>query len=98
MSGHSDSKSSRAARYDAPVAAVSARRSLAGKSLAAVSARRRPRTGPSRLAALAVKAREHVLTAAALASMDFGAFHAGPVAGWVVTGVSLLALDFAVTG
>jgi hypothetical protein len=47
---------------------------------------------------MAVVARQHLMTAAALAAMDFGAFHAGPVAGWVVTGVSLLALDFAVTG
>ena len=53
---------------------------------------------PSRLAAAAAVARQHVVTAAALASVDVGAFHAGPVAGWVVTGLSLLALDFAVTG
>jgi hypothetical protein len=53
---------------------------------------------PSRLARAAVVARQHVVTAAALASVDVGAFHGGPVAGWVVTGLSLLALDFAVTG
>jgi hypothetical protein len=82
----------------AAVSAPSARRSLLGKSLSAAAARRRTPGKPNRLAVLAAKAREHVLTAAALASMDFGAFHAGPVAGWIVTGVSLLALDFAVTG
>lgn len=87
--------------YDAPVAALAApgaRRSLLGKALSAAAVRRRAQGKPGRLAALAVKAREHLVTAAALASVDFGAFHAGPVAGWVVTGVSLLALDFAVTG
>jgi hypothetical protein len=43
-------------------------------------------------------AREHVLTAAALVSADLGAWHWGPGVGWIVTGVSLLALDFAVRG
>lgn len=75
-----------------------ARRSLLGKAVAAVAARTRKPGRPNKLAALAARAREHMMTAAALASMDFGAFHAGPVAGWIVTGVSLLALDFAVTG
>ena len=66
--------------------------------MSAAAARRRAGGRPNRLAALAVQARQHLVTAAALAAMDFGAFHAGPVAGWVMTGVSLLALDFAVTG
>lgn len=84
------------------MAAVTARprRSLLGTALGAVQARaaaRRPGK-PSRLAAVAAKARQHMVTAAALASVDVGAFHGGPVAGWVVTGLSLLALDFAVTG
>lgn len=75
------------------------RRSLIGKASAAVAARRSARTGrPGKLAAFAAVARQHVVTAAALASADFGAFHAGPVAGWVSLGVSLLVLDFAVTG
>lgn len=43
-------------------------------------------------------ARQHVVTAAALTSVDVGAFHFGGGVGWIVTGVSLLALDFAVTG
>jgi hypothetical protein len=74
------------------------RRSLIGKAAAALAARK-ARTGqPGRLAVLAAMARQHVVTAAALASVDFGAFHGGPVAGWVVTGVSVLVLDFAVTG
>lgn len=82
----------------ATLSAPAARRSLLGKAVSAAAARRRTSGKPNRLAALAVQARQHLMTAAALAAMDFGAFHAGPVAGWVVTGVSLLALDFAVTG
>jgi hypothetical protein len=74
------------------------RRSLFGKASAAIAARRARAGRPGKLAALAVIARQHVVTAAALASVDFGAFHAGPAAGWIVTGVSLLTLDFAVTG
>jgi hypothetical protein len=42
--------------------------------------------------------REHVVTVAALVSVDLGAFHWGPGVGWIVTGVSLLAADFAVRG
>lgn len=82
----------------ATLSAPSARRSLLGKAVSGVAARRRASGKPNRLAAAAVVARQHLVTAAALASMDFGAFHAGPVAGWIVTGFSLLALDFAVTG
>ncbi len=82
----------------ADVAAVSAvpGRSLLGKASAALQARKRARGG--RAAALLAAVREHVVTAAALVSVDVGAFHGGQVAGWVVTGVSLLALDFAVRG
>ena len=80
-------------------AAPRAHRSLLGMAVAAVQARAAARNGkPGRFAAAVARARQHVVTAAALAAVDFGAFHAGPVAGWVVTGVSLLALDFAVTG
>lgn len=50
------------------------------------------------MAAVVAKAREHVVTVAALVSVDIGAFHGCQVAGWVVTGLSLLALDFAVRG
>jgi hypothetical protein len=82
----------------ATAAVPRARRSLLGKAVAAVGARAKRPGRAGRLAAVVALAREHVMTAAALASMDFGAFHAGPVAGWVVTGMSLLALDFAVTG
>ena len=82
----------------AALSAPGARRSLIGKAVSAAAARRRAGGRPNRLAALAVQVRQHLVTAAALAAMDFGAFHAGPVAGWVMTGVSLLALDFAVTG
>ena len=80
----------------AVVTAPGARRSLLGKVSTALAARR---TGkPSKLAALAAAARQHVVTVAALTSVDIGAFHAGIAAGWIVTCVSLLALDFAVTG
>jgi hypothetical protein len=78
------------------------RRSLLGKLAVAVTARQRTRSGAGRIAAAAAKAREHVVTFAALASVDLGAFHAplhlGGFAGWIVTGASLLALDFAVRG
>ena len=53
---------------------------------------------PGRLAAVLAVAREHVVTFAALVSVDIGAFHGGQIAGFVVTGLSLLALDFAVRG
>jgi hypothetical protein len=75
-----------------------ARRSLAGKLGSAVIARARAKGKPSKLTAALSVARQHVVTAAALASVDVGAFHGGQIAGWVVTGLSLLALDFAVSG
>lgn len=75
-----------------------ARRSLAGKIASGLAARARAKGRASKAAAVIALARQHIVTAAALASVDVGAFHGGPIAGWVVTGVSLLALDFAVTG
>lgn len=75
-----------------------ARRSLIGKLGASVAARARAKGKPGRLSAALAVAREHVVTFAALASVDIGAFHAGQVAGWIVTGVSLAVLDFAVRG
>lgn len=82
------------------MAAVTAgRQSLFGKTAARLTARQRTRTGrPGKLAAVAARAREHVMTAAALGAFDLGAFHWGPGVGWLVTGASLLALDFAVSG
>jgi hypothetical protein len=77
---------------------VPQRRSLLGKIGSAVAARARAKGKGGRLAAALAVAREHVVTAAALTAVDIGAFHGCPVAGWVVTGVSLLALDFAVRG
>ena len=72
-------------------------RSLLAKASASVAARKR--TGkPGRLTAVLAVAREHVLTAAALTAADLGAWHWGPGVGWIVTGASLLALDFAVRG
>lgn len=74
-------------------------RSLFGKASAALSALSARKPGKSRrVAAVVAVAREHVVTFAALASVDIGAFHGGQVAGWVVTGLSLLAADFAVRG
>ena len=80
----------------AAVTAAPSGRSLLGKLSGTLAGRRKAR--PGRVAAVVAKAREHVVTFAALASVDTGAFHGGQVAGWVVTGVSLLALDFAVRG
>jgi hypothetical protein len=74
------------------------RRSFIGKLGSAVAARARAKGKPSKLAAAIAVAREHVMTAAALASADLGAFHWGPGVGFLVVGASLLALDFAVTG
>lgn len=74
------------------------RRSLLGKLGSAVAARARARGKPSRLAAVFSVAREHVVTAAALASGDVGMFHWGITPGCIALMVSLLALDFAVTG
>jgi hypothetical protein len=75
------------------------RRSLLGKAAAYAAARKRARTGrPGGLAAAVARAREHVMTVAALAAADIGAFHWGAGVGWIVTGASLLALDFAVSG
>jgi len=81
-----------------------ARLSLVGKVIAAVAVRRAARgRHPSALAAFAAKAREHVVTVAAAASADFGAFqvhipHLGSAPGWAVVCASLLALDFAIWG
>lgn len=66
--------------------------------LAFVSLRLATRGKPNRLAAFAVKVREHMVTAAALAAFDVGMFHWGPGVGWIGVCFSLLALDFAVTG
>jgi hypothetical protein len=75
---------------------------LLGKLRDAWAARRPARPGkPSALAAVAVKARQHVVTFAALASMDLSAFqlhipYCGSAPGWLAVGVSLLLANFAV--
>lgn len=66
--------------------------------LAFVAARLAARGKPERLGRALALARQHVVTAAALAAFDVGMFHWGPGAGWIGVCVSLLALDFAVTG
>ncbi len=67
------------------------RRSLLGKLWSAASPQGR------RLAARAAAGlREHMGTLAGLAAIDYGAFTATSVAGWVVTGCSLLLLEFKV--
>ena len=83
---------------------VPAGHSLLGKMARALQARAKQRTGkPSRLAAAAVRAREHVTTFAALAAFDLGAFqlnipHCGSAPGWLAVSVSLLLANFAVEG
>jgi len=67
------------------------RHSLIGKLGSALRERAKARGKSGKLAAAIALARQHVVTAAALASVDIGAFHGGQVAGWVVTGISLLA-------
>lgn len=75
--------------------------SLFGKLASVVAARKRVR--PVRLAAVAVRVREHIVTVAALGAFDLGGFqvhvpHLGAGPGWLAVCVSLLALDFAVRG
>lgn len=84
----------------ASVTAGAGHRSLLGRLLAAVTARRtaRPRRTGHAAAAVVAKAREHVVTVAALAAFDLGAFRASAIAGWIVLGACLLAFDFAVSG
>lgn len=74
------------------------RQSLTGKLGAALAARAGTKGKPGKLAAAMAVAREHVVTAAALASVDFGAFHLSHGWGWFAVGFSVLALDFAVRG
>lgn len=79
---------------EARVAAVtvpSGRRSLLGMALGVFQARAKAKGRTSRVAAAV---QEHVMTFAAMAAIDVGMFHLGPVAGWVAVGVSLLLLDF----
>lgn len=82
----------------AAVTAPRARRSLVGVVLAFVQVRLATRGKSGRVAKAAAVARQHVVTVAALAAFDVGMFHWGPGAGWIGVCVSLLALDFAVTG
>ena len=70
----------------------------AGAAVAARAKRRAPGRAGARLAAFATVARQHVVTAAALASVDVGVWHYGAGPGWIATGMSLLVLDFAVAG
>ena len=98
MSSASDRRFCGARRYDSPVttATLAGGRSLLGKLSSAVAARRPSRS--ARVAAFVARAREHVVTVAALVSVDLGAFHWGGGVGWIVTGLSMLAADFAVRG
>lgn len=72
---------------------------MLGKAGTALVARTRSRgrTG-GKLAAFAAVARQHVVTAAALVSVDLGVWQYGAGPGFIATGVSLLVLDFAVAG
>lgn len=80
------------------VQAAPASRSLIGMAVDAVQSRARARGRSSRLAALAVKAREHLVTAAALASVDVGMWRWSSIAGLITLGVSIELLHYAVTG
>jgi hypothetical protein len=84
--------------YDAPVAAVTApgaRRSLIGAVLSAASGRARAK---GRVPRLAAAVQENVMTFAALAAADFGAFHISHGWGWAAIGVSVLLADFKIQG
>jgi hypothetical protein len=70
-------------------------RSLLGKLAANIG---RTAKGRHRVAAVAAAVREHVVTFAAFAAIDYGAFTASHVAGWVMTGVSLLIIDWKLQG
>jgi hypothetical protein len=79
---------------------------------AAVPAGRRPRTLIGLVAAhapafrsagrrLAAAARGHAVSVAAFAAVDYGAFGIGAAhhaAGWIVTGLSAMVLDFLIRG
>jgi hypothetical protein len=85
------------------VAAVPARRpaTLIGQILAFLVVLNRPRdTRKARAyaARLAVAAREHVTTVAALSAITLGAFRASVVAGWIVLGVCLLLAEWKIRG
>ena len=70
-------------------------RSLLGKAAAHIG---RSAKGRHRVAAAVSAVREHCVTVAAFAAIDYGAFTASHVAGWVMTGVSLLLIDWKIQG
>ena len=74
---------------------VPAGRSLLGKIAVSAQLRARARGKSSRVAAFVG---EHVMTVAAMAAVDTGMWHLGPVAGWVSVAVSLLIIDFKLQG
>ena len=78
--------------------APGSRRSLLGMLLTAVLAHFKPRARSLRIADVIAVARQHVMTAAALAAMDLGAFQVWHHGGWFAVAASLVLLDFAVTG
>lgn len=75
----------------ATAAVPRARRSLLGELL-------RSKAAAAVLATLVTVVGRNFLVMAGLAAMDAGAFSANPVAGWLVTGGSLLVLDFKLRG
>jgi uncharacterized MAPEG superfamily protein len=81
------------------VAAVAASRpgTLIGR-LAALRVPRAGRRTRSLAARAAAAAREHATTLAAFAAVDLGAFEASRPAGWIVTGLSLLIVEWKVRG
>jgi hypothetical protein len=70
-------------------------RSLLGKVAGSLGRSVRARR---RVAALAAAVREHCVTVAAFGAVDYGAFQASHVAGWIVGGVLLLIADWKIQG
>jgi len=81
----------------AAVTARSGRRSLLGMILSAVLSLRNRRS-PAQVAVVIARAREHVVTVAALSAGVLGGFQVFHHGGWFVLMAALAALDFAVTG
>lgn len=74
---------------------------LVGQILALLTVLNRPRDGrkaKALAARIAVAAREHLTTVAALGAIDLGAFQASRVAGWIVLGVCLLLAEWKIRG
>lgn len=70
-------------------------RSLLGRVAGSLG---RSARGRKRVSAAAAFVREHCVTVAAFGAVDYGAFQASHVAGWIVGGVLLLVADWKIQG